>query len=251
VLARAPARVTVVVRPRVVTAVTPPPPPGIAPAPGMLTRVRGAVDAFEAGRMGLTDREGRRRWGRTLTFGAFQGFGHFVGLAGATARWSARPWFDIEIQFGGGGGFGWGMAGLLTLRVPWTYRYSIGLMSGLGSAFTFVPADPHPMTGGHVWREVTPLWVPIALTHEWRTGVGFTYRLAVGIKVQVNYRGFGAEADAAATSAGRYAAEPEFAEAWRVHDRLEISDVLFDRIALDHRLFPVLPFVTFDIGWSL
>lgn len=204
---------------------------GARPAsrPGPIERIRRSAEE----RARMADAEGRRRWERTVVLGAITGAGHAVGLLGVTARWAARPWFDFEVQIGAANGYGPAGVGLMfTLRYPWSYRYSLGLLVGVSTNWARVGHEPC----GYQCN-FAPLWITPAITHEWRTGIGLTYRLAIGARILLNHHEL---ADAWTRNTGQ---QPD--------TTLRFADLFVGRVSLDHRIFPVLPCVTFDIGWSL
>jgi hypothetical protein len=192
----------------------------------------------------IIDPQGLRRWERTIVLGLFTGGGHPVGLVGITARWAARPWFDIEVQGGALSEFGPGAGLDFVLRYPWSYRYALGVQLGVSTNYTQI--------GGRYGCDnnvcnFTPLWLTAALVHEWRTAMGLTYRLSLGFKWLVNHsqlaNAFASRRDM--LGMGNYGSDLV------LDSQPSFETFMLSRVNWDWPSYPVMPFVTFDIGWSL
>ncbi len=166
----------------------------------------------------------RRRWERTWDFALFQSTGTVGGIAGVNVRWAARPFFEVQVSTGVGAGPSWGFGVGLNLRYPWSYRYAFGIHGG----FEFNVLDL-------VTRVVAPFSLVGAFTHEWRTRVGLTYRLVLGLW------GMLAPADVQRDIAARVS-----------FDIVGTIARVFDPMGtVRSTSWPVVPFIRFELGWAL
>jgi hypothetical protein len=207
----------------------------VAAAPSTIERVRRYIEE----RAATADEFGRRRWARTFVVYAFQGMGSPLGLLGLGLRWAARPWFELEFQGGGGHPFGPGFGIFLSGRSPWSYRYALGLLIGVSTNITNIPrgtpAMGQPPESCRPESPFTPVWLYTAVTHEWRVSMGFTFRLALGVRYLVNGR--------------------ELDDALNVHCESHVpfqpSYLVLDPPNMDRAGIPVLPWLMFDVGYAI
>ncbi len=213
-------------------------PPRQPPAAPLTTieRIRHALEANAR----ATDSAGARPWERTLALTAFVGTGHPAGILGVGIRWAARPWYELEANVGVGHPFGVGLTFLPAMfRAPLSAQFSLGGGFGLGTNFTELPSSSVPLIPGQTCRGAggfTPMWLLFALSAEFRILSG---AIAARFLAGVRYLANNAELVDGLQS-----------RCIRARTTYEPRDLLYDPPTLDHSVFPVFPWFSFDIGYA-
>ena len=124
-----------------------------------------------------------------------------------------------------------------SLRVPWSYRYGFGLRLGVSTNFTTLERGAAPDRTDWAERSAfAPVWGLLAVAHEWRVSLGFTYRLSLGVR---------------ALASAKDLRDAQASHCHAVRTEIEPLELALDRPDLDHTRFPVLPWASFDLGFAL
>jgi hypothetical protein len=188
-----------------------------------------------------TDVTGARPWERTFVVYGLLGTGATAGIIALGTRWAARPWYELDAQFGIGHPFGPGVQFYPAIfRAVWSYQFASTVQFGLGTNFTQLPrGDAAPVMGASCASagSFTPLWLTLAIGNEFRIARGAgAVRFVLGARHLANNR--------------------EMVDALRLRctmatTRLEPRDLFFDPPTLDHAVFPLFPFFAFDAGYAM
>jgi hypothetical protein len=188
-----------------------------------------------------TDVTGARPWERTFVVYGLLGTGATAGVIALGARWAARPWYEVDAQFGIGHPFGPGVQFYPAIfRAVWSYQFASTVQLGIGTNLTELPrGDAAPPMGASCLNAgpFTPLWLTLAIGNEFRIARGAgAVRFVIGARYLANNR--------------------EMVEGLRSRcttptTRLEPRDLFFDPPTLDHTVFPLFPFFAFDAGYAI
>jgi hypothetical protein len=126
------------------------------------------------------------------------------------------------------------------IRAVWSYQFASAIALGIGTNFTEIPRGPAPPQPGSSCLNsgpFTPLWLTLGISNEFRIARGAAaVRFVVGVRYLANNR--------------------ELVDGLRARcttPRTDFSpqDLLYDPPTLDHAVFPIFPWFSFDAGYAL
>lgn len=202
-----------------------------------IERIRRAIVSNAQAR----DVNGDRPWERNIAFSGFVGTGHPAGILGVGIRWAPRPWYELEANIGVGHPFGVGVTFMPAMfRAPLSHQFALGAGLGLGTNFTNLPSSNIPLSPGQMCRgpgPFTPMWLMLAMSAEFRIlGGAIAARFLAGVRYLANNAEL-IDALQARCVTARTSYEPR--------------DLLYDPPTLDHSVFPLFPWFSFEVGYAL